>query len=311
MLLRIDPAEFGAGFDRRPFLIGHELAGHRLFDLARLVELARRLPAESVEHAPGDVPISIDPRQAPPPALGVEETIRRIEGCGAWMVLKNVEHDPEYRDLLDRCLDEILPHVDLLEPGMHHRQGFVFLSSPHSVTPYHMDPEHNFLLQLSGRKTVHMFDGRDRTLLSDLELERFHSGGHRNLVFAPEYQDRAWVTELLPGSALHFPVTFPHYVRNGPEVSISFSITFQTPASEQRGIVHKVNAQLRRHGLRPAPLGRAPWRDSAKVLGFETARRLHKLGRRRARRAATRSPAPEAPPASQGGRALPPYGVTP
>src|SRR6185503_6233667 len=160
-LLRIDPDAFRAGFNKRPFVIGHELSGHPLFSLTRLVQLARRLPTDRVEHNPGDVPVTLDPERTPHSGLSIEETIRRIEVCRAWMVLKNVEQDPEYRPLLDACLDEIGVHSELLAPGMRIREGFIFISSPGAVTPYHMDPEHNFLLQIRGAKTVHMFDGND------------------------------------------------------------------------------------------------------------------------------------------------------
>ena len=32
------------------------------------------------------------------------------------------------------------------------REAFIFISSPNTVTPYHMDPEYNFLLQIRGTK---------------------------------------------------------------------------------------------------------------------------------------------------------------
>jgi cytochrome P450 len=35
-----------------------------------------------------------------------------------------------------------------LAPGMCQREGFIFISSPGAVTPFHLDPEHNFLLQI-------------------------------------------------------------------------------------------------------------------------------------------------------------------
>ncbi len=44
-----------------------------------------------------------------------------------------------------------------------------------------MDPEENFLLQMRGRKTMHVWDRADRSVLSELELERFFTGAHRNL----------------------------------------------------------------------------------------------------------------------------------
>ena len=78
-----------------------------------------------------------------------------------------------------------------------------------------MDPEHNFLLQIRGDKTMSVFDGGDRTLLSEEELERFYGGAHRNMVFKDEYQTKAFQFQLKPGDGLHVPVTFPHHVRCG------------------------------------------------------------------------------------------------
>jgi hypothetical protein len=272
--LRIDPDAFRAGFNARPFVIGHELSGHPLFSLTRLVELARSLPEHRVEYNAGDVPLTLDPQRTPRTGLSIEETIRRIEVCRSWMVLKNVEQDPEYRVLVEACLEEIGEVCEPLSPGMRLCEAFIFISSPGSITPYHMDPEHNFLLQIRGAKTVHMFDGADRTLLSERDLERFLSGGHRNLDFKDEYDAKAFVFELTPGKGLHFPVTFPHYVVNGSQVSVSFSVTFRSSASERRATVYKVNARLRRLGLAPTPVGRSPGLDAIKVHAFDAARWL-------------------------------------
>src|SRR5262249_45869621 len=106
-LLEIDASIFKGSFNRRPFIIRHRLAVHPLFNLTRLVELARSLPAEDVEYNAGNIPINQDPDLTPRTGLSIEETIYRIEQCRSWMALKRVERDPEYRDLLDQCLDEI------------------------------------------------------------------------------------------------------------------------------------------------------------------------------------------------------------
>jgi len=60
----------------------------------------------------------------------------------------------------------------------------------------------------------------------------------------------------------------PHWVQNGDEVSVSFSITFRTPASERRQVVYCANADLRRKGLNPRPPGASAFRDLAKYYGF-------------------------------------------
>lgn len=276
-LLEIDPGEFRDGFDRRPFLIGHHLCDHPLFALPRLLELARSLPAKNVEYNAGKLPVTCDPKLTPLNGLSIGETVRRIAECKSWMVLKYVEADPDYRDLLLRCLAEVKVHSEPLRPGMDMPQAFIFLSSPGSVTPYHMDPEHNFLLQVRGSKIVHLFDPRDPEILTQEELERFYRGAHRNMVLREENRKKAWVYDLKPGHGLHFPVTAPHWVRNGSEVSVSFSITFRTPDLEQRSILHSVNGYLRERGFQPAPVGRHPWRDRIKSNAYRVLRKVRKL----------------------------------
>jgi hypothetical protein len=76
---------------------------------------------------------------------------------------------------------------------------------------------------------------------------------------------------------LHFPFTFPHWVQNGPSVSISFSITFRTPDLERRAMVYNVNAWLRRWGLRPTPPGQSRWRDALKHIALRMGRRTRRL----------------------------------
>lgn len=275
--LKIDPEEFRRGFPEQPFSVRHSLAGSPLFELPRLVDLAMRLPPSAVEYNAGDVPVTLDPGKTPMTGLSPEETIRRIEECRSWLVLKNVELDPEYKALLDRCLDEVAELSEAIEPGMTLRQGYVFVSSAGSVTPFHMDPEHNFLLQIRGTKTVHLFDQSDPEVLTPEQIERFRAGGHRNLVFRHEFAPKAAVFTLSPGDGLHFPIHAPHYVKNGETWSVSFSITFATPAAERAARLHHLNGSLRRWGVRPSPVGRSPFRDSLKDLAFRTARKTRRL----------------------------------
>jgi len=272
--LKLNPEEFSQKFPHRPFTIRHELAAHPLFALPRLIELSQQLPESFVEYNAGNLPIGIDPKQTPRNGLSIKDTIQRIEECRSWLVLKDVEQVPEYKALLDECLDQVRELSDGIIPGMEQREGFIFITSPGSVTPYHTDPEHNFLLQVRGNKTVHMFDGKDRSIISEEELEAFHSGGHRNLKFKDEYQSKARSFTLQPGDGLHFPVNDPHWVKNGEEVSISFSITFRSPVSKRNARLYFANNQLRKMGIPPTPPGRSAWRDVTKDLAFVAARRL-------------------------------------
>src|SRR5262247_207227 len=271
-LLEIDSETFRAGFNRAPFLIRHHLADHDLFSLRRLIELANRLPEEKVKYNGADISVATGPYKGPRTGLSIRETIQQIEECRSWMVIKNVELDPEYRQLLDRCLDEIWFFSEPIDPGMFRREGFIFISSPNSITPFHMDPEYNFLLQVRGEKQISIWDCRDRSVLSEITLERYFSDAEKQIVFKEEFQQKASIFELTPGAGLHFPVVAPHWVRNGDEVSVSLSITFRTPASERQRIVYCANADLRGKGLNPRPPGASTFRDLAKYYGFRARR---------------------------------------
>ena len=266
MSLAIDRDTFNAHFARTPFLLPHRLARHTLFTLACLVELSKRLPATQVEYNAGEVPVGLDPARTPRNGLSPEETIRRIAECRSWLVLKHVEHDPAYRLLLDYCLADVRGASARLAAGMRDPHGFIFVSSPGAVTPYHMDPEENFLLQIRGTKTMSVFDRADRLVVSERDIERFLTGAHRNLAWREEFQARARAFNLTPGQALHVPFASPHWVQNGPEVSISFSVTFNTRASMRISHAHQLNARLRRWGVTPVPVGRSALRDGLKQL---------------------------------------------
>jgi hypothetical protein len=283
-LIGIDPEVFSAYFDRKPFHLRHELSEHPLFSLPRLMELARRLPEEFVEYNAGALPVGVRPQDTPRNGLSPEETVRRIAECGSWMVLKRVEQDEAYGALLDRCLDDVEVQAGAAVPRMLRREGFIFLSSPSAVTPFHLDPEHNFLLQIRGSKTVSMWDRDDRFVLPDAELEKFYAAFvHRNLPWRDVFQTTAWVVPLKPGQGVHFPVAVPHWVQNGPEVSISFSITFRSESSHGRELIYRANAKLRKLGLSPRPPGQSILLDSTKRTAFAALSELKRvLGRRRA-----------------------------
>lgn len=276
-LLALDPVASREGFDRGPFRIGHRLERHPLFELERLARLGAVHPPELVEYDAGEVPVGLDPARTPRTALCVEETIRRIEACRSWMVIKHVERDPEYRALLDATLDEAGALSEAIDPGMCEREGHVFVSSPGSVTPFHMDHEHNFLLQVRGRKTLRVWDRDDRAILAEDDLERFYDGARRNLSYRGDFDAKARAFELAPGDGLHVPINSPHGVKNGDAVSVSFSITFKTPRALRRGALLRVNARLRARGWKPSPPGLHPARDAAKWGLFRAARGAKRL----------------------------------
>jgi hypothetical protein len=268
---------FAAAYPERPVQLGHDLCDHPLLQLDGLAELAGRIRPVDVEYSRGDVPVGLDPDLTPSNGLSVEETIRSIEHCGSWMVLKFVEQDPLYRALLQDALAALEPAVEPTTGAMLKQEAFVFISSPGAVTPFHFDPEHNILLQIRGRKTMNVFPAGDEEVASGEEHERFHAGGHRNLPWNDALAAKGTAFALEPGKAVYVPVKAPHWVKNGPEVSISFSVTWRSEWSYHEAYARRMNALLRQAGVRPAPTRRFPHRNLAKSLGIRAIDKAKRL----------------------------------
>ena len=104
MIEAAEKADFTRAFPSRPFAIRHRLAGNPLFSLPSIVDLVRKLPADSIEYNSGKVSIGQDAKSVPVIDLDPAEVVRRIETCGAWMVLKCVEAVPAYRAVIEQTL---------------------------------------------------------------------------------------------------------------------------------------------------------------------------------------------------------------
>lgn len=266
-----------ADFDRRPFLIRHELGEHPLLKLPRIIELAQVLPASSVEYNAGDLPVNQHPDRTPRTGLSIADTLYGIEQCRSWMVLKHIEQDAQYAALVDQCLDQFAPALRGRISGMHTRHGFIFVSSPGAVTPFHVDYEYNFLLQIRGGKCITIFDGNDRELMSEPVREAMVGGAHRNLEYRDEFAAKGMAFELAPGLGVHVPLTAPHWVKVRDEVSISLSITFMSNESDRVRGAHSANAMLRKLGWNPLQVGTSPMLDSAKHTVHRIIRKLRRV----------------------------------
>ncbi len=267
-------AAFAKAYPDQPVKLSHDLVGHSLLTLDALARLAERMPAASVEYNLGKLPLGVRPEDTPSNGLTLGETIRTIETNGSWAVLKNVERDPAYGALLDAALAELEPIVAAQTGPMLHREAFIFLSSPGSVTPFHMDPEHNILLQIMGTKTMMIFPARDEALVPAQKSEDFHGGGHRNLEWQDGFKARGTPFPLAPGDAVHVPVKAPHFVENGPAVSVSLSVTWRSDRSVAEGELHSFNALLRKRGLPTGAVSDRPERQGLRRLVYRIMRKL-------------------------------------
>ena len=98
------------------------------------------------------------------------------------MSLLDIQTDPIYRKLVDEVLDQLRPVIETKDRGMGYRAGWIFVTSPNAITPFHMDQEHNFIMQVMGKKRLYVWDPFDREAVSHEGLERFHAVHSRDLV---------------------------------------------------------------------------------------------------------------------------------
>jgi hypothetical protein len=277
-----DIEQFRSRFNRESFEVSHNLASHSLFQLSELMELAERtvkVRPGALHYDAGNVRVEQRWDEIPPSGFSAQEALRRVESCGAWLVFSSAQRDPKYRIFLDQGLTELKAYIG---PGVNSQimveDIIIFVTSPKRVTTYHIDRECNFLLQIQGTKTLHVFDRDDREVLSEEELERFWSVDFNAAAYKPQFQHRARSYTLRPGTGVHIPVNCPHWIENHDNVSVSLSINFQY-RDTLRGNAYRANFLLRKLGLNPTPPGRSPLLDSIKshaVVPVVWVRKTHK-----------------------------------
>ncbi len=264
----VDSAIARAKFLKAPFMLKHGLADNLLFTLPRLIELAKSMPRDSIEYNSGKVAVGVKPEDVPKIDMSAEAVITSIETANAWMVIKRVERDPAYKDLLDQFVREANEAAGRKPSDYSDLEGFIFVSSAHATTPFHIDMEENILIQIKGDKFVRTFDNADRSLISEENLE-FSPAGHRNKHYHDSFESRSTLHSMKPGDAVHMPYTVPHWVSTGDSYSISMAMTWKTPEVVRMNKIRIMNGSLRDYGVPQRAPGAAPLWDGTKVLMYD------------------------------------------
>jgi Cupin-like domain len=280
-LLELRREVFAERFNKRYFELRHALAGHPLFELPRLIELANATAAERRDDLYYDAGVSdLNERWGTSRcALPIDETIRRIETAGAFIILKRAETDRAYAGVLDECMAELLEVSGAqMRRQMRRPEAIIFITSPRRISTYHIDSETNFLLQVRGEKDISIFSKYDREVLPEEEIERFWTVDRNAAVYKPQYQARADVVRLVPGNGVHIPVNCPHWVQNDDNVSVSVSINYHSWNREYADL-YCANYYLRKKlKLTPTPPWQSPLLDAVKrpvgalILKYKDAR---------------------------------------
>ncbi len=260
-------------FPLRPFAIRHKLAGHPLLTLPRIAQLAAELPRDLIEYNSGKVAISQDPDAIPSVDLDPVAVVKSIETAGAWMVLKRVENAPEYRRLIEDTLLSVARargFNSLRDAGFEQLEGYLFVSSPNSTTPFHLDSEDNFFVQIHGEKFFTIFDNSDRSIASEAEIEHSMTK-HRNLKYDESLTPRGIEFHMFDGDGCYVPYQWPHWVRTAGSHSISMAITWKTREVRRVNDLHFFNSMLRGLGWPQKPPGAQPAFDAVKLAVYRTA----------------------------------------
>lgn len=254
--------------------VEHNYHLHPLLQLDSLEALAKRLVATNqcrfIQHEL-KVDSVFDHKESSADGRSIEEVFRRIEEPGSWIALYGVDSDPTYK----KFVWEVLKSADHLVDNwdkIFDVKGYIFISAPPSVVPFHIDRENNFWLQIHGKKKLNLWD-RNLKPVIDPVVERFIMDGNlEQVVLKEELMATTLEYNCGPGEGVYFPSTTPHmtqtensWVRPGDGVVVSVGFTFFTPVTRKEAYIHNFNGFLRHQfGLNPAPPRQSKFKDAIK-----------------------------------------------
>lgn len=275
---RIWPVEGAEFHPRRVIRLQHSFTDHPLLQLPALQGLAEKFHAASnnqvkfvrrgTTSADALKPLSND-------ELGrsIPEIFSSIEEPGSWVSLYNVQIDPAYAEMLRDISKTAASWQEALDPGAFDWAGFIFVSSPPSATPYHIDRENNFFLQIHGRKRLSVWDPSDRQVVPEVDIEdKIGLGSDSKVRFDQSFYQRAIINaELGPGEGAYMPSTAGHTtnteslpVGTDDTYSVSIGVVYYTKATRRAGYAYALNDYLRRFGMKPTPPYESPLLDTLK-----------------------------------------------
>lgn len=267
--------------DVRPFKFSHKLMGHPALSLANLAEALPALPKDQVFYSSGALSKEDDFDRAhidKKNGLSLEQTIENIRTSDSYIMVRAPETHHSF-DELHRSLRgdvEELMHRRGIRGRLEESMLYLFIASPNSVTPFHIDRYSTFLFQFAGSKEISVFPACDERIVPSAMAEGFLAYSGVRPQWRNELEELGEKFAFAPGEALHIPFIAGHHVKNGPsDVSISMSIIFNTPQTMAltRAMLfnHRMRRALKPVGYEPRAVGSADWRDMAKAHLWTTA----------------------------------------
>jgi len=273
--------------DRAAFKFKHGLLGHPALTLENLARVLPTLPPQNVMYsakllANGD-DFETTFRQRPT-EQSLEATIESIRHSDSYILVNRPDADPSIAPLFKELLHDVEALMRVRGAGTRawDPRLFLFIASPNSITPFHLDRYSTFLLQFRGSKQITVFPQWDERVVSHTSREAYMAHADTRLAWSDERDALGTAFSFSPGEALHIPFAAGHHVRNGPEdVSISLSIIFNTPQTRHWVLAHRWNhwarTRLRGLGYRPAPVPHDAWRDVCKSVAWRAVAKAQQI----------------------------------
>jgi hypothetical protein len=248
--------------------LAHAFVGHPLLQAEQLVALGKRCRGTNRWYSfNSDATAGTDFDEAArlfPSSQSAVDSLQAMGAANAWVLLRHIQVDPLYRELVDLAIDPIQAQIERRDPGVYYRAGWIFSASPNTVTPFHIDRSHVLLLQVRGTKTVYVWDPDDTVVVSDRARDCFHTSHDLSRTLWHEaFRERAHVFKLKPGMGVYMPLTSPHMVETSDESSTTVSFTYNTKATRRVAKVHVMRQVLQRMGMTPPAFGKSPLFDRA------------------------------------------------
>ncbi len=269
-----------AKLDVEPFKFHHTLMGHPALELGNLARVIPALPKGQVMYSARQLQNGDDFEstfRTRPESQTIEETIENIRVSDAYIMVNSPQVDASFAPVYQQLIADVesLMHTRGLGREAITPKLFLFIASPNSVTPFHLDRYSTFLMQFRGSKHVTVSQPWDDRVVSARDCENYVSYVNTHLPWTPEKDAFATTYTFTPGDALHIPFVSGHHVRNGADdVSISMSIIFNTAQTmawrSALNFNQRARKVLRHVGLGPAPVGHRPLSDSVKARLWST-----------------------------------------
>lgn len=253
------PADGRARYGREVVRFKNRLAETGLFSDEALARLIERHP-----RALRDI---CTMRRNPPPGetwiageaegLSGADLLQAVKTGALWVSCRGaMAGDPEYRPVFDRLLREFAAATGA---RILSANASVLISGPRMGIFFHCDPTETMLWHVRGTKTINIYPRTD-AYITERRMEAILL--KENLADAPwrdEMAAGALPVKLKPGDSVCWPLHGPHNVVNGPDMNVSVSVEYMTPAARNtNGVIYTNGVLRRRLKLSPPPMAATP-----------------------------------------------------